>query len=363
MVVIAIIGVLIALLLPAIQAAREAARRSQCSNHLRQHGLAVHNFHDTMKGLPPCGMAVFGVSWYPYIFPFMEQDNLYYLMAKASYDNQTGWAVFCDGGGATRANNWFDGVPSSHATNPGTPLTEEERRGFGSIPIVKCPSRRTGVQLVVEKGGTTTPWNTGPTGDYAYPIGYSDQTAGQWAWHRLVPGERDTDVSHFMGPLRQPLYGNTGVPNYNQWIPRDTFAYWQDGTSNQFLFGEKHLGGERIGSCPRQEESFDCSIIFSQANHRDMATARRQAQRVQATGLLNAGGGALQIDPRYVPPATTIGTGGPADHYAFGSAHPGICQFVMGDGSVAAIPVTTPLQTLRYLTCVNDGNSFVQTWQ
>jgi prepilin-type N-terminal cleavage/methylation domain-containing protein/prepilin-type processing-associated H-X9-DG protein len=83
LVVIAIIGVLIALLLPAVQAAREAARRIQCTNNLKQIGLAVHNYHDSV-GTLPLGCAVSFPGGVPYfqgwgvtarILPYIEGQN------------------------------------------------------------------------------------------------------------------------------------------------------------------------------------------------------------------------------------------------------------------------------------------------
>ena len=74
-------GILAALLIPAIQAARESARQAQCMNHLKMIGLAFHNYHDTWKCFPPAYIADANGkpmhSWRVLILPYMEQRALY----------------------------------------------------------------------------------------------------------------------------------------------------------------------------------------------------------------------------------------------------------------------------------------------
>ena len=87
LVVIAIIAVLIALLLPAVQQAREAARRTQCKNHLKQIGLAMHNYHDTHQTFPSDAIWAYypnsttsvqrNFSWVCAILPFIDQAPVY----------------------------------------------------------------------------------------------------------------------------------------------------------------------------------------------------------------------------------------------------------------------------------------------
>jgi len=116
LVVIAIIAILIALLLPAVQQAREAARRTQCRNHMKQLGLALHNYHDVFNRFPigtrghvPSG-AWSCVNWRVGILPYLDQAPLYNRL------------------------NFNDSFLSSASTTNGLVLTSL------SVPAYQCPS-------------------------------------------------------------------------------------------------------------------------------------------------------------------------------------------------------------------------------
>jgi prepilin-type processing-associated H-X9-DG protein/prepilin-type N-terminal cleavage/methylation domain-containing protein len=86
LVTIAIIGVLAALLLPAIMYAREAARRTQCVNNLKQVGIAIEHYHDSVKRLPAAWKSasdgVSGYGWAVELLPYLEQANIHQRIAS-----------------------------------------------------------------------------------------------------------------------------------------------------------------------------------------------------------------------------------------------------------------------------------------
>jgi len=114
LVVLAIVGVLLGLLLPAVQKVREAAARMKCQSNLKQIGLALHGFHD-INGYLPSGLATEGSNQdcyhtgFTYLLPYLEQDNIYRLY---QFDTQ-----------------WYD---------PVNYVAVEQQ-----VPIFFCPSNRT----------------------------------------------------------------------------------------------------------------------------------------------------------------------------------------------------------------------------
>jgi prepilin-type N-terminal cleavage/methylation domain-containing protein/prepilin-type processing-associated H-X9-DG protein len=292
LVVITIIGVLIALLLPAVQAAREAARRMQCSNNVKQIGLAVHHFHGVYKKLPPSRYLNGAPTWFALILPFIERqsamqlwhlDQLYYAAA-----NKTAREI--------------------------------------DIPTHRCPSRW-GPRLAYDGFGDAGVTSTrGAVGDYAGNAG-NNKHGGDQFWR---PGENGTIITANMFD-----YNPNGR---TQWESNVSFEMITDGLSNTFLAGEKHIpigAGERQGSLYNGDNQTNCA---------------RVAGRVAPL----ANGDQDLTLCREVSACRGVGTG-PCDCDIFGSWHPGVCQFLFADGHVTSLSVNTDLTVIDRMAARNDG--------
>jgi prepilin-type N-terminal cleavage/methylation domain-containing protein len=339
LIVIAIIAILIALLLPAIQKVREAASRTECANNLKQIGLACHAYHDAKGGYPYSSIGIGygqGTTWAYLILPYLEQSALY-----ASFP------IYSDSqipAGYPRYFNTASANVAANATPVGTYL---------------CPSRRSkseglsvGDYWDSTQGNATTTAGTSiraATLDYAMSQG-TNFTADGPVWVA-------TQLQYYggaPGPIGNGIAQDTGLINWNHlslgWDRGRTISDVTDGTSNTFLIGEKHVVPGTLGHCG--------SIGSPGFANATMDCGAYNAYGRDGRGASHIRGANGRCIIARSPTETTNGGYSNIGEYAFGSWHVGICQFVFCDGSVHALSVTTSIPTVNALSTIH-GNEVI----
>jgi prepilin-type N-terminal cleavage/methylation domain-containing protein/prepilin-type processing-associated H-X9-DG protein len=325
LVVIAIIGILIALLLPAVQAAREAARRTQCSNQTKQLCLALLNFEDTFKHIPPggetgdtrdytgSGAAQYKEgcegsgnwnyqdewgTWLMRILPFVEETQIW---------DQVN--VFLQ-----------DGMPLPLVRYRMDPNT-------GGVPVVpqfRCPS---------DGFEPTTPYAnyTGSNGPFCNNGGCG---------HQVFPCARDwgTNIDH---PNRR--YGGTPSPLHGM---MSRFACWQvklkhvtDGTSNTILIGEKQARAEyHLWKIGKATQGYWMGVNGGNAHANSL---------VPINYPIDLNSPSCSVGKQFDSANENTSMG-------FSSFHPGGANFGMVDGSVHFLPDTIDQDTFIWLSHKSD---------
>lgn len=311
LVVIAVVGIMMALLLPATQQARAAARRMQCANNLKQLGLAVHNFHDAFGAYPPARLILeiprgweepgtsVGLdepSWLIRILPFIEQRaasgewDLYrtYLQNPAAERNRPYSVFLC---------------PERHAAD--TAVVEDR-----SVLIV-APCGCIGGNQVVPGGAVVD-----------YGANHGDLSPGavglssDFYW-----GGNGTGVIISSRPL------GTEHEIARDWLDRVSARDVVDGLSQTLLIGELYI--------PRGQ--------FNQSPFNGPAYMGRHL-----TNFARLGGPG-------VPLAHHAGDQR-ANQYSFGSAHGGVVLFALADGSCRAVSTSISTRVLGHLANRHDWN-------
>ncbi|MFM7040593.1 MAG: DUF1559 domain-containing protein [Planctomycetaceae bacterium] len=335
LVVIAIIAALIGLLLPAVQSAREAARRSSCSNNLRQVAMSFVSYESAKRLLPPlkrtsnctaapnneAGMAQ--RSWAPDVLAFVEEGNL-----VEGYDLSRDWWVNEDG---SAVNGGTAGVLDPNPTG-------NRAIARSLLKAMQCPSAPFGGRI---QDKIDSPRKTGACTDYFLVggVGTSFNAAASLPAGTVVAGPGPTET-----------WSGCGASALR---PRSTMAGIVDGTSKTILLGE----------CGGREDVW-----------RDRTRFPANADQAAGTNCARAQGGAWATNDNpygFGERATGWCTPGPTAGaiptslmrvngsnewgwllYAF---HPGGAGVAMVDGSVRFVAEATDIQTLGQLATRSGG--------
>ncbi len=309
LVVIAIIGILIGMLLPAVQNVREAARRTECLNRLRQIGLATTMFHDAHGAFPPARLyskkyAVAPLdagsdqpTWLVRILPFLEQQAFYrqWDLSKSYTDHAEETVTTAIGSFVCPSRRSTDGA---RAPTSRTQVLVTSPCGCGGWVEIDVVGGATGDYA--GNHGDLSPGSTGSASDYYY-------------------GGNGTGVI-ISSQARQN--GNASL----KWVDRISYVSITDGSSQTALAGELHVTPKNLNKTP-----FNGPIY----NGEDLAAFAR------------IGGPGVPIRSSSDDPTTSI--------LGFGSWHPGTCNFVYADGSTKALNNGIDTVTLGQICNRSDG--------
>lgn len=323
LVVIAIIGILIGMLLPAVQQVREAARRTSCANNIRQLALACHNYESALGELPPglyqntdsSSIRYYGHTWFVAILPYMEENNVYKL-----------WN-FTDSGDAA-VTNGLDPAGNATAQAPSASVVES----------FLCPSdsyRSKVVQLTYTGSG--------------YPTGFFGLTSylgncGTYSTYFNSSAMQDDGIFFMTGP-------NSGAPWQPNLVPGAPPAALvvPDGTSSTLMIGERYHNDPNFEEIIRPGGSTSYSRYaidewgvwawYGGGNGTTHVLGSTQMPLNYRTPD-NASAGFTEVNNRMS---------------AFGSGHPAGANFAFVDGSVHFLPDTIDFITYQALSTRENG--------
>lgn len=311
LVVLAIIGVLIALLLPAVQKVREAAHRSACQNNLHQLGIALHSYHDQQGSLPPGNIYPYrqyhGHPWRLYLLPYLEQNDLF---SQYNFTHPEGGSPY---------NNPFN-----------QPLLKElPVRVFAcpASPLPRWGSRGAERYMMADYAGVSGSVAASDVfvNNVAYP-GLLKSFGG--VFQDIVT----TEQKGFGGDGGQPFHASGRVIRLSE-VP--------DGlTSTLFVVEQSDWCRDALGN------QTDCRAgtgdkMFSMG----MCCANwAGTHTVQVTTVLHRIGF-----------KSSTGVGVLSPHTPIQSVHPGGANVLLGDGSVQFLTVATKVQVLYALADRDDG--------
>ncbi len=295
LVVIAIIAMLVSILLPAVQQAREAARRSSCKNNLKQLGLAMHNYHDT-HGVFPYGFDEREMLWSAPILPQIEQGALYETL------------VLQEG----TLGNWdYDGSPNEVAC--GT-----------LIPVFRCPTMP--IQEHMDNNGIPG----------RVPISYRASSGSN---------AKSDDLSTIPAPYPKDfaLEIQTGLDGMFYGCSSTRMRDIVDGTSNTIMLAESSTDP----SYGKDGQGMDYWAFGSPQTGGWDCKPGDLGGTEYSEGL---GSTFSPINSRFNPAINGV-----LMELSFGSWHQGGAQFVLADGAVRFISENINMDTYHYLGAMKDG--------